>query len=46
MAAKSNDFVTVYQIRKQLAGGRESFDGLVRDINIRLLIHDDEQLNK
>ena len=45
-AADRNDFRTVYRITKELACGRKSFDGPVKDVNGRLLIHDDEQLKR
>lgn len=39
-------FAAVYRILKEFTGGRKSFDGCMGDINVRLVIHGDEQLKR
>lgn len=44
-AADSNDFTTRYHSTIELACDHKSF-GFVRDVNVRVVIHGDEQLTK
>lgn len=44
VTANSNDVAITYHNVKQLSGGRKPFDGPIRDVYDRSLIHDDEQL--
>lgn len=44
VSSNNKDSATVYRITKEVAGGRKPFHGPVRDVKVRLFIHDDEQL--
>lgn len=42
----SNRLATVYRIMKELPDGRKTINGPMREVNGKLLIQDDEQLNR
>lgn len=39
-------FASIYHITKEIASGREPFNGPIRDFYNKFLIHDDEQLKR
>lgn len=40
--ANSNNYATIYPVKKAFAVGHKSFDGCVRNVDGRLLIHGKE----